>query len=65
MLDMWSSSTVSIVWELAWLDSALVVLDEWLSYRGDHIGKFDCISSFIDKAIQCDLWELWIHINCN
>ena len=28
------SYTGMIVWELAWVDSILVVLDEWLSYRG-------------------------------
>ena len=27
-LDRWSSYTVTIVWEFAWADSVLVVLDE-------------------------------------
>ena len=40
--DRWSSYTVTTVWELAWADSALVVLDEWLSYRGGRISRFDC-----------------------
>ena len=38
------SYTVTIVWELAWADSALVVLDEWSSYRGGCVNRFDCIS---------------------
>ena len=41
VLDRWSSYTVTIVWELTWADSALVILDEWLSYRGGHISRFD------------------------
>ena len=36
-----SSYTVMIVWEFAWADSALVVLDEWSPYRGDHLNRFD------------------------
>ena len=43
-LDRWSSYTVTIVWELAWADSALVVLDKWLSCRGGRLSKFDCNS---------------------
>ena len=43
MLDWWSYYTVTIVWGFAWVDSALVVLDEWLSYRSDHLNRFDCI----------------------
>ena len=46
----WSSYKVTIVWGLAWADSALVVLDEWSSYRGrficGRISRFDCISLF-------------------
>ena len=41
-LDRWSSYTVTIVWEFAWADSALVVLDEWSSYRGGRLNRFDC-----------------------
>ena len=42
-LDRRSSYTVMIVWEFAWADSALVVLDEWLSYRDGLLNRFDCI----------------------
>ena len=38
----WSSYTVTIVREFAGADSALVVLDEWSSYRGGRLNKFDC-----------------------
>ena len=44
MLGRWSSYTVTIVWEFAWTDSALVVLDKWSSYRGGRLSRFDCIS---------------------
>ena len=43
-LNRWSSYTVTIAWESAWADSALIVLDEWLSYKGGCISRFDCIS---------------------
>ena len=43
-LDRQSSYTVTAVWEFAWADSALVVLDKWSSYRGGCLNKFDCIS---------------------
>ena len=33
--------TVTIVWKLVWADLALVVLGEWLSYRGGRISRFD------------------------
>ena len=36
------SYTVMFVWELAQADSALVILDEWLSYRGGRFSRFDC-----------------------
>ena len=42
-LDRWSSYTVMIVWELAWVDSALVILDQWSFYRGGRLNRFDCI----------------------
>ena len=32
-------------------DSALLVLDEWSSYRGGHISKFDCILSWKSKGL--------------
>ena len=41
MLDRWSSYTVMVVWDFAWANSALVVLDEWLSYRGGRLNRFD------------------------
>ena len=44
-LDRWSSYTITIMWELAWTDSALVFLDKWLSYRGGYITRLDCITS--------------------
>ena len=43
LLDRGSSYTVTIVWELAWADSALVILDEWLSYRDGQASRFDSI----------------------
>ena len=42
MIDRWSSYTVTIVQEFAWLDSALVVLDKWPFYRGGYLNRFDC-----------------------
>ena len=52
-LDRWSSYTVTIVWQLALADSALVVLDKWSSYRGGRLNRFEC--SFCQKieSIQC------------
>ena len=41
-LDSFSSYTVTILWELALADSALVVLDKWLFYRGGGLNRFDC-----------------------
>ena len=41
-LDKRSSYTVTLVWELGRADSALVVLDEWLPYRGGCLSRFDC-----------------------
>ena len=34
MLDRWSCYTVTIVQGFAWVDSVLVILDKWSSYRG-------------------------------
>ena len=31
-----------IVWKFAWVDIALVVLDEWSPYRGGRLNRFDC-----------------------
>ena len=36
------SYTITIVWRFAWADSALVVLDEWSSYRDSRLNRFDC-----------------------
>ena len=35
------SYTVTLVWELAWANSVLVILEEWLSYRGGCLRRFD------------------------
>ena len=43
ILDRWSFCKVMLIWELAWADSGLVVLDEWLSYRGGCLSRFDYI----------------------
>ena len=40
-LNRWSSYTVTTARELAWVDLALVVLDNWLSYRGGRLKMFD------------------------
>ena len=40
-LNRWSSNTVTIVWEFAGADSALVVLDKWSSYRGGCLNRFN------------------------
>ena len=47
----WSSCTVTIVWELAFADSTLIVLDKWLSYRGGHISRFDCNFLVVYKEV--------------
>ena len=31
------------VWEFAWADSAMAILDEWSSYRYGHLNRFYCI----------------------
>ena len=36
--------TEKIALELAWEDPTLVIIDEWSSYRGGHLSRFDCIS---------------------
>lgn len=37
-LQRWSSNTGKNVWELAWADSTLVILDN----RGGYLSRFDC-----------------------
>ena len=44
VLDRCLSYTLTIVWGFAWVDSALVVLDEGSSYGGGRLKRFDCIS---------------------
>ena len=41
-LSRWSSYAVTTAWELAWMDSALVILGEWSTYRGGRMTRFDC-----------------------
>ena len=36
-----SMGLYGVVLEFAWVDSVLVVLDEWLSYRGGRLNRFD------------------------
>ena len=50
VLDRWSSYAVTIIWELAWADSALVALGKWLSYRDGRINRFDC-NIFLNKLM--------------
>ena len=38
--DRLSSYTGTIAWELGWVDSTLVVLDEWSSYRVSSLRWF-------------------------
>ena len=40
-------------------DSAMVVLDEWLPYRGGHLTKFGCSMLFIYRAFQIMLRGVW------
>ena len=41
-LERWLSYTVTIIWEFAWADSALFVLDKWLFYSDGHLTRFHC-----------------------
>ena len=41
VLNRWSSSTVTTVREFAWVDLALVVLDNWSSYKDVRLNMFD------------------------
>ena len=47
-LDRSLSDAGTIVWEFAWADSALVVLNKWLSHRGGCLNRFDCIYQVVD-----------------
>ena len=58
LLGRWSPYTVTIAWEFAWADSALVVLHKWSSYRGSRLNSFHCNDvsqqhlNFSSKAIS-------------
>ena len=51
-LDMLSSYAVTTEWKFARADSALVVLDKWSSYKGDHLNRFYCM--FSCSMYYCD-----------
>ena len=57
-LDKWLSYPVTIVWELALADSALVVLNKFLSYGGGRLSRFDCT----DLVYHANLDILWVLI---
>ena len=59
MLDRSLSDTLTIAWELAWVDSALVVLDEWSSYRGGRISRFDSTCLNLNK-VSLSLYTLFL-----
>ena len=42
-LGRWLFYAVRVIWELAWADSALVILDKWSSYRGGCLSRFNCV----------------------
>ena len=59
----WSSYTVTIIWELAWADIALVILDKWTSYRGGRLTRFDCIFLYrFIKVLMINIW--WLNAIC-
>ena len=51
-LDRLSSYAVTTEWKFARADSALVVLDKWSSYKGDHLNRFYCM--FSCSMYYCD-----------
>ena len=53
----WLSYTVAIVWELAWQDSALVVLDKKSFYRDGHLNRFDCM--FTENNLTCSTFQIF------
>ena len=53
-LNRWPSYTVTIIWEIAWADSLLVVLDEWWSYVGGRLNRFDC--NYVSWFFNLCLW---------
>ena len=58
-LDRWSSFTKTTVWEFAWTDSVLVVLDEWSCYKGGCLNRFDYNSSTVFKLLSDCLANLY------
>ena len=56
VFDWWLSYIVTIVWEFAWADSALVVLDECLFHRGGRLNRFDCIMFITNHRTSLHLW---------
>ena len=66
MLGRLLSYTVMFVWELAQADSALVILDEWLSYRGGRFSRFDCtflIWKLVTAMYLADISSMYITKN--
>ena len=41
-LKWWSSYTLMVICEFTWAETALAILDKWLSYRGGCLNMFDC-----------------------
>ena len=56
-LDRWSSCTVTIAWKFAWVDSALVVLDEWSPYRAGRLSRFDCRIYLLVRKLLRNLYR--------
>ena len=57
MLDRWLSYTITLVWEFDWVDSALVFLQEWSSYRSGHLKRFDCSNNFVKSKSMINFTE--------
>ena len=60
-LDRWLSFAVPIAWEFAWVDSVVVVIDEWLSYRGGRLNRFDCRRRISSKKKIVYMWNQYYH----
>ena len=45
-----SSYTITILRDFAWADSAMVILDEWSSYRGGRLNRFHCTEKRTNKV---------------
>ena len=45
------------------MDSALVVLDEWSSYIGSHLNRFDCILHLNISSISAHINNLRNFLN--